>query len=180
VALFKVHCITRINQTSTFFKQLEDLFIEVCGFPNSGFDDATVYWWSDRPVHQVMNEPLIWLLESRADSLVRKVLKVTPPANAAGFTAWNSQLGGTISELYLDHPANGSGVSQAKMAFHELMHNKLQVGSALLHGSDYGLGLNREILDFKTAFAANLDSENIKRMAKVLGTAVPQWVPPFH
>lgn len=76
----------------------------------------------------------------------------------------------------MDHPALNGPTQKAKMAFHELMHNKLQIGDAL-HGSDYGFGLNRELLDMSSIFSAKLDPENIEKMAPTLGKPAPQWMP---
>ena len=178
MATFRIHCVTLADPWGqSFFTELEKLFTQVCEHPQSGFDDASVFWWTHRPVHQAANEPFVWLLGSKADSLIRKVYKVRVPDNNAGLTAVRAT--GNISEIYLDHQANQSSIGQAKMAFHELMHNKLQVGNTL-HNADFGLGLNKELLDLKTAISATLDAENIRKMAPALKTPVPQWAPPFR
>lgn len=187
MSIFRIHCVDRSNSVGKgFFTQVEKLFKEVLKYyTKSGFKDVSAYWWTDRPVHHLAHEPIVWLLPSSNVSLIQQVYGTSPPPNIAGFTKWewtnSSQnvTGGMISELYLDHPANGNITSQAKIAFHELMHNKLVVGE-LLHGVKYGQGLNKKMLDLRNATSASLDSPNIQKMGAVLTKPVPQWVPDFN
>lgn len=178
MSIFRIHCVARSEPWGkSFFTQLEALFNEVCSHPKSAFKEASAYWWTHRPLHHLANEPLVWLVADKNSSILKKAYpRVNIPTHVAGLTYWGGK--GAVSEIYLDHAANKSSEAQAKMSFHELMHNKLQVGNEL-HGSDYGSGLNKEMLDLSTTFAAILDSENIKWMAPALNKQIPQWVPPF-
>lgn len=173
--IFRVHCVARAEPWGpSFFTELEKLFLEVCGHPASAFGDASVYWWTDRPVHHLANEPIVWLVASKDDSLILEVYKKKVKSSSAGATFPGGQ--GTISEIYLDHKANQGSGNQAKMAFHELMHNKLLLGDEL-HGKTFGLG--RELLDLSSAFSASLTADDIRLMAPALEKPIPQWVPAF-
>jgi hypothetical protein len=176
MSIFRIHCVALAEpQSNYFFTQLEKLFKDVVSYPGSGFVDASVYWWTSRPIHQLSHEPIVWLVPNISKSLVKKFRKITPPSHLAGFTSINQKLG-NIAEVYVNKMEGAA--NQAKMAFHELMHNKLAIGNEL-HSSDFGFGLNKEMLDGTTAFSSFLDSENIKKMAPALAKPTPQWVPTF-
>lgn len=178
MSIFRVHVVARAEAYgASFYSELENLFNRVCQNPASGFKEASVYWWTDRPVHNLVHEPIVWLVENKDASMIKQAYKnVQIPSHVAGMTFWRDK--GMVSEVYLNHPALEGSMRQAKMAFHELMHNKLQVGNEL-HGSDFGFGLNRELLDMATIFSATLDPENIQKLAPALSKPVTQWTPAF-
>ena len=185
MSIFRVHCVTRIRANATreermgavsqyFFTYLEKLFKEVCRYQESAYDDASAYWWTDRPVHHAPHEPILWILRGRADSMIKRVYNVNIPAGIAGANLWGPQ--GNISEIYLEHDANSNSTAQAKMAFHELMHNKLRMGNEM-HSKTFGLG--RQMLDLSSAISARLTSDDAKMMAPALETPRMQYVTPF-
>ena len=182
MSIFRVHCVTRIRANATreermgavsqyFFTYLEKLFKEVCRYQESAYDDASAYWWTDRPVHHAPHEPIIWLLRGRADSMITRVYGVIIPPGNAGANMFGPQ--GNISEIYLEHEANSSALAQSKMAFHELMHNKLRKGD-VMHSETFGLG--RAMQNFESAI---LTSDDINLMAPELKTPRMQYVTPF-
>jgi len=176
MSIFRVHVAARQKPWGDyFFKVLEDLFAEVCRHRDSAFQHAYVYWWADRPVHQLANEPIVWILPNKQESMITRAYGVKIGAGYAGATIPGPK--GTISEIYADHQANQSSQGQAKMAFHELMHNKLRMGDEM-HGKTFGLG--RQMLDLSTAISTNLTSDDIRLMVPVLPSPVPQWVPPWE
>lgn len=175
MSIFRIHCVALTEPWgNSFFTELEKLFKSVVSHPDSTFSDASVYWWTSRPIHQLAHEPIVWLVPDVGKSVVKRVRKISPPSHLAGFTSINPN--GSIAEIYVNKMEGAA--NQAKMAFHELMHNKLAIGNQL-HASEYGLGLNKEMLDGTTAFSSFLDAENIKKMAPALAKPVPQWVPGF-
>lgn len=176
MSIFRIHWVALAEPWgNSFFTELEKLFKNVVSYPDSGFVDASVYWWTSRPVHHLSHEPIVWLVPNVSKSLVKKFRNIIPPSHLAGFTSINQKLG-NIAEVYVNKMEGAA--NQAKMAFHELMHNKLVIGNQM-HASEYGFGLNKEMLDGTTAFSSFLDSENIKKMASALKKPVPQWVPEF-
>jgi hypothetical protein len=168
MSTFNIHCVAIAGPRQNFFTELENLFNRVCKDPKTPFSDAAVWWWSFKPFRPLPHEPVIWVLESSADSLIQKVYKDTPPATLAGLTKVRGN-SGNISEIYLDHKANQTGVCQAKMAFHELMHNKLQMGNDLhtTTTESGALGLGRERLDCRP-FGDDLNAADIRLMAPAL------------
>ncbi len=178
MALFRIHAIDRSGTlTQSTFNELEKLFVEVCSYPQAKpFDNACVYWWTDRPVHNSPHEPLVWFLPSKAKSLIKKVFNINPSQNDGGLTKVSSSRG-NISEVYLDHPISKTARGRAFLAFHELMHNKLQQGDEM---HDPSLGLGRGAIDMSSPFSASLNSEDCKLVAPELNTPVPQWMPPFR
>ena len=177
MALFRVHVVANSNHVTMvpgFFTELENLFSRCRG--NSGFDDFTTLWWTHRPMGRAGHEPIVWMLPNKTASLIKKVYGVSPSASSAGTTYWKDK--GTISEVYMNDKSLISASAQAKMAFHELMHNKLQIGDQL-HSTSYGSGLNLGSLNLSDD-GTQLDWDNKDMMAEALGKVVPQYEPPFN
>lgn len=176
--LFKIHVVAKdVSLAPGFFKELERLF-SLCR-RESKFTDFSAYWWTHRPVGRAGHEPIVWMLPNKASSIIKKVYKdVRIPDDSGGLTKVNGNAG-TISEVYMDYNAlRTSHIAQAKMAFHELMHNKLQVGDQL-HNPSYGNGLNLEKLNLSDD-GTQLDWDNKDKMGAALENNVFQYEPPFN
>jgi hypothetical protein len=178
MALFRVHVVANSNYVTMapgFFSTLENLFSR-CQ-QGSDFDDFTTTWWTHRPMGRAGHEPIVWMLPNKAASLIKKVYPgVALDPSSGGTTYWKDK--GTISEVYMDYQALISPAAQAKMAFHELMHNKLQKGKEL-HSTSYGNGLNLGSINFSDDGTA-LDWDNKEMMGAALSKVVPQYEPPFN
>jgi len=168
MSIFNFHYVTIAEPRQSFFMELERLFNRVCADPKCPFSESAAWWWSYKPFQPLPHEPVIWLLESAGDSLIKKVYGDQP--GKAGLTKVRGNKG-NISEIYLDHRANQGATAQAKMAFHELMHNKLQKGDEL-HTESTGLG--RERFELRP-FGDDLMFDDIRLMAPVLDKPVRQY-----
>jgi hypothetical protein len=174
MALFKIHVVSKEQLPPGFFTELEKLF-SLCR-RDSNFDDFSAFWWTHRPIGRAAHEPIVWMLKDKSQSIIKKVYQNVPISpTAAGQTYWKDQ--GTISEVYLNDKSLITPSAKAKMAFHELMHNKLQKGDEL-HSSSYGTGLNLGSLNLSDD-GTQLDWDNKDMMAAALGKVVPQYEPPF-
>ena len=121
------------------------------------------------------HEPLIWIVDSQDQSLIKKVYKKTSNPNDAGLTAVKESQG-NISEIYLDARFNNTNKNRAISAFHELMHNKSQKGNEM-HDSSMAVGAGA--LSGAGAFSSGLNSDDRQFMAPLLKEEVRQWMPPY-
>ena len=178
MALFRIHVVANSNHVTMvpgFFSELENLF-SLCR-RDSIFDDFTTTWWTHRPMGRAGHEPIVWMLPNKEASLIKKVYPGVPLSpSSAGTTYWKDK--GTISEVYMNDKSLITPKAQAKMAFHELMHNKLQIGDQL-HSASYGNGLNLGSLNLSDD-GTQLDWDNKDMMSAALGKVVPQYEPPFN
>jgi hypothetical protein len=148
--------------------QLNLLFDPIVGYAG-GFEGALAVY-SNGIVTPAPNELLVYVMPPG-----KSVVAVSPRGRkqndptADGTT--NFMVG--ASEIYATNISKS--VLKAKLAFHELMHNKLRLGQTTEHGPDAlhtsqdGLGM--ETIDENTP----LTKKNILTMAKALATPVPQW-----
>jgi hypothetical protein len=154
------------NQLTNTLRDLVSSVIRDGG--NSGlserFDSVRVAWGTTCP-NVAAHEVLIYVVQGQLDSVVGPNFGHGFP-EAHGFTAWNGN--GTGSEIYL---ANRGAPLMARIAFHELMHNKLHWEGTRLHGSEGGGGLAQETVNEST----QLTDANKTLMAGVLGNDRPQW-----
>src|SRR5215203_421513 len=112
MSIFRIHCVTLAEPASNyFFTELEKHFKSVVSFPGSGFVDASVYWWTSRPLHQLSHEPIVWLVPDISKSIVKRIRKIPPPSHLAGFTSINPK--GNIAEVYVNKMEGAA--NQAKM-----------------------------------------------------------------
>lgn len=97
--------------------------------------------WSLRAGHLMPHDVVIYFVLDPSQSIARRLGAVTPErTNAGGLTAETAK--GTVCEVYVE--GNMPARRLANIAFHETMHNKLDVGGILrgnLHQEkDIGLG----------------------------------------
>lgn len=126
------------------------------------------FWW-DPPASAVTGDSiLIYFLRTSAESLIVKREPGFTGLGGAGATRWTGA--GTISEVYVESLLRGGTVGNMQtlinLAFHEAMHNKLQVGQAL--HSDGGLAADRNWPE------DTLNETNIRKMRAALETPVVQ------
>ena len=83
--------------------------------------------WSYKPAHVQPHDVVLYFVLDSGSSLARKKLGVEPGTRDGGFTFFNGSV--TLSEVYVD--GSMPAVRLANVAFHELMHNKLEVGDGM-------------------------------------------------
>ena len=155
------------NAWANLKTQLNLLFDPVIG--SAGFEGAVVKY-SNGIVAPASNELLLYVMP-RGKSIVALSPRARKQNDPTADGVTNFMVG--ASEIYVTN--SDDPVQKAKLAFHELMHNKLQLGQTTEHGPDAlhnsqdGLGM--EIIKEKT----QLTKKNILTMAKALAKPVPQW-----
>lgn len=141
--------------------QLAMLFSPIVGYNN--FFENNLVNFSPSAAAPVSPELLVYFMPSRT-SIVKEF--VGPKANvdltADGFTAFSATA--SASEVYVksDDP-----ILLARLAFHELMHNRLRMGDNL-----HMLGGLASATVYKDT---PLTTANIKKMAAVLRSPITQW-----
>jgi hypothetical protein len=94
----------------------------------------------------------------------------SPPGNAAGWTVIGAKA--TISEAYVE--MNMPTSKLARIAIHEMMHNKCQMDNDALHDSKKGGG---GIANSPTIGSESVTPENAKLVGKSLTKSITQWRP---
>jgi hypothetical protein len=125
--------------------------------------------WSLRAGHLMPHDVVIYFVLDPSQSIARRLGAVTPErANAGGLTAQTVR--GTVCEVYVE--GNMPSRRLANIAFHETMHNKLDVGGVWrgdLHEKG-GLGLAAPV----TNEWSRLTRDNVRLMAANLFRNVRQ------
>jgi hypothetical protein len=156
--------------------ELKRLFDEVCKNPQSKFGDTDVDASKDINTVGTLIKPgeLIVRLTTKANSiLIKKYGKSSVSGEAEGATIDTGS--GVVSEAWLEGAAGDSHVALlvARLAFHELMHNKIDATMTTkdIHGTDDGTG----IAATPVAYDSQLTSKNKLNMASRLGSIVTQF-----
>jgi hypothetical protein len=156
------------NAWASIKTQLNLLFDPVIGTAG-GFEGAVVVY-SNGIVSPALNELLVYVMPS-GKSIVAKSPNAVQQTDPTADGTTNFLAG--ASEIYatnIDRP-----VLKAKLAFHELMHNKLRLGKTTAHGPD-ALHTSQDGLGMETIGEDTpLTRRNILTMARALATPVPQW-----
>jgi hypothetical protein len=126
------------------------------------FDGVAVLNTMGRPF-VASSELLIYVLPTRAHSVVSGHFKLTP--GASGATGWESRSGVTGSEVYVNGSSNTSHI--ANLIFHEALHNKLHLSDKQLHGTG---GLAADPIHPPQT------QGNIALMRTGMSRLVPQWL----
>jgi hypothetical protein len=150
---------------------IKQYFDEVCQNSNSTFSSAD-FWWDPANGAVKSHELLVYFLKDSSESLIHK----TRPSdkinlNNNGNTLWRSDSTPRISEIYVNSVLiyNDAHLLLAKLAFHELMHNKLEKFD--VHGGGGGgLATGSPITS-----STPLTDKNKELMAKALAKKVPQY-----
>lgn len=150
--------------------EIRDLFQRVVSSASSPFTTAD-FTWEGSPAAIRPHELLVYFTE-RSRSQIANNGGGQP--TSAGATFWTSA--GMISEVYIDAVDGDADFDSklAKLAFHELMHNKLdahpiKATATNIHKSG-GAGLALE-----NPGSQDLTPRNIALMAAHLTLEIPQW-----
>ena len=150
---------------------IKQLFDEVCKHPDSKYTISD-YWW-DPPKGTVKDtELLVYVLWDSSTSLIhKKHPKWKINLKNGGNTFWLGDSTPRISEIYLDTMLKfmDAHLLIARLAFHELMHNKLEPFNVHSKGGG-GLATDGVITS-----STPLNDTNKEVMAKKLGKRVPQY-----
>jgi hypothetical protein len=142
--------------------QLAVLFSAVVGTDN--FYENNWVFFSPSQGMPASNEMLVYFMPPGV-SIVKNVPGLTQPVDLSlnGNTVWVGDL--RASEVYV---VGQDAVLMAKLAFHELMHNRLKQGNAM-HAAQDGLGAQT------ISAGTQITSTNMRSMAQVLRSPCPQW-----
>jgi hypothetical protein len=160
--------------TSTI-SELKALFDEVCKHVQSKFDNTDVQSADLATVTSSIKpgELLIRLTTKKDSILVKKYGKDAVANDTSGATKDTGS--GVVSEAWLEGGAGSGNVPEllARLAFHELMHNKIDAtNSKDIHNKpDDGTGLAVSPVAYNTA----LSETNKRNMASRLGSVVTQF-----
>ncbi len=150
---------------------IKQLFDEVCQNSNSTYSTSD-YWW-DPPKGTVKDtELLVYVLFDSSQSLIAKTRpKWKIDLTKGGNTFFLGYSTPRISEIYLNTMLKflDAHLLIAKLAFHELMHNKLEPFSVHTSGGG-GLATGGMITS-----STPLNDTNKELMAKKLGKRIPQY-----
>ena len=154
-------------------EDLTDWFKTVCGYSKS-YKSATVNcWWSSNALLVDEDELVVYFLPSPRHSLVKKVAGSLPIKDSGGATFQTKK--GMISEVHISGAAGDARISRllAILAFHELMHNKLDAHpSKSVHKDVHKLGGAAK----GTLSASDSPSDSNKRlMGRHLGVEIKQY-----
>jgi hypothetical protein len=138
--------------------QLANLF-SAC---TSGYFDNNWVYFAGTTVKPVRHELLVYFMPANV-SVIKNVpnMSGSPNLSAHGATAPRSG----ASEVYVK---SSDPIFLAKLAFHELMHNRLKLGDAELH-SQWGLASGN------ISSNTPLTVANIEAMAGVIKDPIAQW-----
>lgn len=124
--------------------------------------------WSLKAGHLLPHDVVIYFLLDPSQSIARRLGVAAPQAiNAGGFTATTAK--GTVCEVYVE--GNMPARRLANIAFHETMHNKLDVGGGWRGDIHRGDGLAVKPTDEWS----RLTDGNIRLMAGSLFRNVRQY-----
>jgi hypothetical protein len=141
---------------------LQGFFGDVVALAGSGFTSATVQWIASFP-SVTPQELLVYFVPNQAQSIMAAAgRKPTPGADGGTFVAAT----GTVSEVYAG--SSPGAALLARLAFHELMHNKMQMSDGQLHPRG---GLAAATVTDST----DCTDQNKGDMAAALQKSVPQW-----
>jgi hypothetical protein len=152
---------------------LTDYFNKVCQHSKSPFETARCSWQKGVAGE---NDLVIYFLSSSKESIIYKDFKTSSTCQApSGGTIETSQ--GMVSEVYMDTMQGDMNYCKlvANLAFHELMHNKLDAPTINPTVSDiHALG-GSGLAQATVARGTQITDQNIALMAGALGKKVRQY-----
>jgi len=114
---------------------------------------------------------LIYFRASPETSLTKTIVGApAPPANSAGWTVIGTKA--SLSEAYIE--MNFPAEKLARIAVHEMMHNKCQMDNAALHDSKKG---GAGIANSPTLGSESVTAQNATLLSKSLAKTIAQWRP---
>jgi hypothetical protein len=124
--------------------------------------------WCTKPEEVTNTDLVCYFVKNQSASIIGSLGLPTSGKEAGGFTVIGSRYG-TISEVYVEN--NFPSKKLANIAFHELMHNKLQKDSSELHNQTPGVGMGKS----PATECSVLTPTDLLLMSKRLTAAVPQY-----
>jgi len=119
------------------------------------------------------NLVLIYFRANQGSTLTRQLTGApAPPANAAGFTVTVNKL--TLSEVYVEQ--NFPEDKMARIALHEMMHNRTEHGDEMHNSAIGGDG----IASSPTTGWEKVTPKNAQIVSRSLGKKIPQFVRNFR
>ena len=113
---------------------------------------------------------IIYFRASPEATLTKSIVGApAPPGNAAGWTVIGTKA--TLSEAYVE--MNFPAEKLARIAVHEMMHNKCKMDNDALHGKKGGGG----IASSPTLGSESVTADNAKLLSASLTKSVTQWRP---
>lgn len=147
---------------------LVEYFSPICAASNKAFDSAR-FSWSGSAGQVQPNEVVVYFLQERKDSIVAARGGSVTHGSGATYTTG----AGTISEVFLSEPEGDLNYPRlvANIAFHEILHNKLEPKPlADIHGIGGG-GLSSATVNR----GMRPTQAEIDHMAPALSRNVPQF-----
>jgi len=161
--------------------ELKALFDEVCKHPNSKFSAADVESKDLATVAGSIKDGQLLIRLTRATKSESAIIKKHGNTGGNGNTV-DTAGSGVISEAWLESAAGGAnhGELLARLAFHELMHNKLDAAANApkqdIHTEDgTGLAVSPPPDENKIVYNTALSTKNKANMAPQLGSIVQQF-----
>ena len=150
---------------------LRDYFNQICQHPASPFAGAS-FSWSGTAGNVAKHELVVYFLANQRRSIIQNRFGANT-LHAGGATFMSSA--GMVSEVYLSDPEGDLNYPRlvANLAFHELLHNKLDAEekSVVKDIHAHGSGLSIVPVDR----GARPSPKEIELMAKNLKREIPQY-----
>lgn len=161
--------------------ELKALFDEVCKHANSKFGDSSVESKDLATVAGNIKDGHLLVRLTRATKTDSAIVKKHGQTGGNGNTV-DTGGSGVISEAWLESAAGGANHGEliARLAFHELMHNKLDAAANApmtdMHTEDgTGLAVSPPPDENKIKYDTALSAKNKANMAPKLGSIVQQF-----
>lgn len=147
---------------------LVDYFGPICKASNGAFERAN-FSWSGKAGNVQPHEIVVYFLSDRQSSIVSRLGGSITHGSGATYTSAT----GTISEVYLSEMEGDLNypLLVANLAFHEILHNKLEPKPVADIHSIGGGGLSSPTVNR----GMRPSKEEISKMAAALGNNVPQY-----
>jgi len=146
---------------------MRDLLADFARLGSSFKFDVT--WGISAEALQLPNLVLIYFRANQGSTLTRQLAGApAPPTNAAGFTVTANKL--TLSEVYVEQ--NFPEDKMARIALHEMMHNRTETGDEM-HQPGIGGG---GIAVSPTNGWEQVTSKNAQIVSRSLHKKIPQFV----
>jgi hypothetical protein len=152
---------------------LTDYFNQICRHRNSPFENARCTWQKGVPGEADL---VIYFVETLEKGIIKTKFNAISNCTApSGGTFESSQ--GMVSEVYMDSMQGDANYSKvvANLAFHELMHNKLDAPTDNQTIEDLHASGGGGLAEWLVNRSSSLTAENIMLMAGALNKKILQY-----
>jgi hypothetical protein len=152
---------------------LTGYFNAVCQHPSSPFENSYCSW---QPGSVAEKDLVIYFLKSPDKSIINSRFSAVSPCTApSGGTFESNQ--GMISEVYMDTMEGDRDYCKlvANLAFHELMHNKMDASTSGNTVNDLHTSGGGGLAQAKVVRDTPLSTQNIALLAGALGKNIKQF-----